>query len=328
MPKSSESKSIFITGANGGMGKEVCKILPERGFDRIVMTARSGAKLKAAQREIVAATQTSGATIEAYSGFDMLNASAIKSAVEGLPKDQKFDVVFLNAGGMIVSDGFETHRAGTTTIEKTVFQNVMGAHLTLVALKEKDLLADNVRVVIAGGEGARGLPGFIERPEFNDAEDMLNYLENPKTRTDKYNPFNALGTSKFMAALWVQKLSEQTANGMEVIWFSPGFTYGTDGVDDMPQPKRFFMANIMLPMMGLLGKAQSCRAGAEKFADCLSGKHAGNGDLVGAPAGTALGPFTDQTPMHPAFSDRRYRDAFWSLVEKACGPWPVQASGN
>lgn len=328
MPDTSTRKSILITGANGGMGKEVCKILPERGFARIAMTARSSAKLKAAQREVTEATKDSGACIEAYSGFDMLDAGANENAVDMLPKNQKFDVVFLNAGGMIVADGFETHTSENTSVEKTVFQNVLGAHLTLAALKERNLLADNVRVVIAGGEGARGLPGFIERPEFDGPDDMVSYLENPKARPDKYNPFNALGTSKFMAALWVQKLSEQTANGMEVIWFSPGFTYGTDGVDDMPQPKRFIVANIMLPMMGLLGKAQSCRAGAEKFADCLAGKHAGNGDLVGAPEGTALGPFTDQTPMHPAFSDRSYRDAFWSLVEKACGPWPAHASGN
>lgn len=131
-------KSILITGANGGLALETVKLLAEDGFDYIIMACRTLSKATEARKQVLEMRKaTTPITVQAYGGFDMNDPVQIAQAVNELSAERRLDVVFLAAGGVIFSDTYETKSWAGHTIEKTVFQNVIGAHLTLHHLKER-----------------------------------------------------------------------------------------------------------------------------------------------------------------------------------------------
>lgn len=311
-------KRIFITGANGGLASETIKHLISDGFTDIVMGCRSKSKGLKAREEVLSVAQDSKTvSIEVVDGFDMNDPNMIEMAVSGMSSSQKFDIVFLAAGGAVFTDDFQSTKWRGMEIERTVFQNVMGSHVTLSLLKKHNLLSDDVRVVMAGGEGARGIPGMIKAPFFVTRKALRDYVF--KKSGMKYNPMDALGISKFFAALWCLELSEREHENMEVIWFSPGFTYGTGGADGLPPMKRWFMKNVIFMIFKLMGQAQSPEEGGRKNADCIEGKIGENGDLIASPKGKAIGKLISQKPFHPAFTNPVFQEEFWNLVEEVFG---------
>lgn len=305
-------KSILITGANGGLGFETAKLLTAKGFDRILLAGRSLGKVQQAKSELDGLA-SAGTVISAAGGFDMNDPESIQNAVLALPHNEKFDVVFLQAGGVVFKDDYQYVTYNHTKVERTLFQNAIGGYITLINLMKNGLLAENARVVFAGGEGARGIPGMIEKPEFRSAKDFMNYVSGTG-KQPAYNPMNAIGVSKLVSALIVQKLA-RSGDGNKYVWFTPGFTHGTQGLAAMPAVKRFVMEKVMFGISGLLGFSQSPKQGAEKFAASLLGLIGSNGDVLGAPEGKVLGEITDQKPMNPTLTDQTIIDEFWDLLQ-------------
>lgn len=316
-------KSVLITGANGGLGKETVKWLIEDGFGRIVMGSRDEQRGRAARDEVLEATGAGREVdVTAVGGFDMTDPAKIEAAIASLPADQPFDVVFLQAGGVVFTKDYDTVEYRGRTVERTVFQNVIGGHITLAALRKRGLVAPNARVIFAGGEGARGIPGLIEAPHYDSPNALRQYVHAQLPEPHKYNPMNAIGASKFMGALWTRKLAELEGPNMSVVWFSPGLTYGTAGLAAKPPVQRWFLEKVVFGVMRLLGKAQSPRDGARKYADAIEGKVGQSGDVIGAPEGGALGKLTDQLPMNPDLQDPALREAFWGVLEEVY-PYPA-----
>lgn len=316
-----EQLSVFITGANGGMGLDTSKILVSSGIHRLVMATRTMDKAVTAKSKIDTAYPDHQTQIEVASGFDMTDPKAIEKAVHKLPKDQPFNIIFLQAGGVIFSNDYSYLTWNNTAIEKTIFQNVIGPYITLLQLKKHGLIAPNARVVFAGGEGARGIPGMIEKPVFDTINDFKNYIYG-KGNLPKYNPMNAIGVSKLMGAVLSQKLSSLEKN-MDVIWFTPGLTYGTNGLAAKPAIQRWFMEKIMFGIAGFLGFAQSPMQGAQKYVDCLLGIYGKNGDVLGAPEGKVLGDLVDQKPMNQMFTNTALQDEFWHILNTIYMPYHV-----
>ncbi len=317
------TQSVFITGANGGMGKATVKLLLQDGCPRIVMAGRSETKLEQARAEVLADTGAPGTAVQTADGFDMTDPDRIAAAVAALPADRPFDVIFVQAGGVVFGKDYRTVEHAGQTVETTAFQNVIGGHVTLAELRKRGLVAPGARVVVAGGEGARGIPGLIPKPTFASPQALCDYLRRPGDTKGRYNPMAAIGVSKLLSALWVRKLAELEGSAMTTVWFSPGLTYGTDGLADKPPVQRWFLEHIVFGMMRLFGKAQSPEAGARKYTQCLQGAIGDNGAIIGAPEGKALGELVDQVPMNDALSDDALRDAFWDFVQSVVGPWPA-----
>lgn len=317
MKSSANPKSIFITGANGGLGIETTQLLVKNGTQRIVMACRTSDKAIAARQQVIQTTHLKDSTrLEAIGGFDMNDPAKIETVVNALPANKPFDVVFLQAGGVIFTDDYEFVHWNGTKIEKTVFQNVFGAYITLYHLKKRGLIAPGARVVFAGGEGARGIKGLIDKPVFNSAQALQNYLLGKDA--PKYNPMNAIGVSKLMSALLTIKLASLNKD-LDFVWFSPGLTYGTNGLHKLSKVKQFVMGKLVFGLMALLGKAQNPKKGAQKYVNALQGKIGKNGDVIGAPEGVALGKLTDQKPMNAAFNDVALQNEFWNILESVCG---------
>ncbi|OJJ16761.1 hypothetical protein BKI52_33170 [marine bacterium AO1-C] len=305
--------NIFITGPNGGIGLEVVKILSKRKAKSIALACRTAEKAVWTQQEVLKHHDTD-TLLAPYGGFDMNDATAIEQAVAKLPQ-KPFDIIFLQAGGMVVANDFQFVQANGLQVEKTVYQNVIGAYITLLHLEKRALVAPNVRIVFPGGEGARGIKGMIKKPEFQSVEAFKTYL---LQGLGKYKDIDALGISKFMSGLLVQQLAEMDKS-KEYVWFSPGLTSGTNGLRDVAQPKRFVMEKIGFPMMNLLGIAQSPQKAAHKFVESLDGTYGKSGDLLGAPEGKGLGKIVDQKPMNAGLTNLQFRQAFWEIVKECVG---------
>ena len=314
-------KSILITGANGGLGLETTKFLVQDGFERVVMACRSASRGLEAKKEVMKFIPSgSNTSVEVIGGFDMNDPAQIIAAVDSLPADEKFDTIFLGAGGVIFSDDYQTVEWNNLSIEKTIFQNVLGGHIVMSQLKKRNLLSTGARIVYAGGEGARGIPGMIEKPNFSSPIELRNYILGDFKEHQKYNPMNAIGVSKLVGALWCKKMAQIEDGNLDIIWFSPGLTYGTSGLSGMPSAKRWFMKNIGFRIAMFLGMAQSPKDGARKFADCIEGKIGKNGEVIGAPENKTLGELIDQTPMNDAFSNEELRETFWEILEEVYQP--------
>lgn len=313
-------KSILIVGANGSLAKETIKHLIKDGFGSITMACRDEQKGLAAKTEILkSVTNTEAVNLSVVGGFDMNNPAMVEKAVKSLPSNVQYDIVFLAAGFAVFTEEFQTVEWKGKKFEKNIFQNMMGSHVTLSELKKHDMLARGARVVMSGGEGARGIKGMIDSPSFSSPGEFRKYVLAAFDPQAKYDPMNALGISKLCGALWTSKIASLQNNEMEVIWFSPGLTSGSEGLKThLPPLKRWFM-NTLLATFSLFGQSQSPKKGGRKFADCLAGKIGKNGELLGAPKGKAIGKITDQTAMNPAFTDIGLIEEFWNILEEAFG---------
>ena len=303
--------SILVTGANGGIGLETVKILAQMGARRIALASRSMEKARKAVHSI----GPSETKLEPYGGFDMLDYEKIREAVRQLPKE-KFDIVFLQSGGMVVSDKYEFIQVNGASIEKNIQQNALGGLLTLRYLDKAGLIQENARVVFAGGEGARGIPKLIKKPDFQTKAEFLDYVS---AASGKYNAMDAIGVSKFTSALIVQKLAELDAS-RSYVWFTPGLTGATKGLNELKNPKKFIMKHMGFPIMQLIGFAQAPGKAAEKNVLGLNGEVGSSGDLIGAPEGKALGKLSDQKPMNPSLTNHQLIDSLWDFVTTAYGP--------
>ena len=315
--------SIFITGANGGIAVETVKLLIKGGAKRIVLACRTIEKAEMTRTKLLSEQKTT-TVLEAVGGFDMTKQGEIEQAVKRLSADNPFDIVFLQAGGMIVSKDFQFIETPNGKVEKTIFQNVFGGYISLKALEEAGLLSKGARIVFAGGEGARGIPGLIPKPQFNTVEEYMSYLRRGR---GKYVDLHALGVSKFTSALLVQKLACLN-DGRSYVWFSPGLTSRTNGLQHVHNPKRFLLERIGFPFMELIGIAQGPKAAAQKYYDALNGSYGENGDLIGAPEGKAVGKLVDQKPMNLALTNHALRDALFDFVKSNISPDPNVSARN
>lgn len=314
--------SVLVTGANGGLGFETCKHLIKDGAKRIILACRTLEKAEAARSEL---ERNAGSKLETAldiaGGFDMNSPASIEEAVAKLPPDTSLDTLFLQAGGVTYGTAWKTVSHNGHQVERTIFQNVLGGHITLAALLERGFLARGARIVAAGGEGARGIPKLIARPNFQSADALRDYV-NVANREAPYSEMDAMGVSKFASALWVRHANRSHGEALEFVWFTPGLTAGTNGLAGVGATKQWLFENIGFPLMVLFRQAQTAEQGGRKFADCLQRRIGQPGALIGAPEGKSLGELQDQTPMNAGFSDVALQDAFWNLAESVCGALP------
>ena len=316
MNKEISKKSILIVGANGALAKETIKHLISDGAINVTMACRSESKGLATKKEIEESISSKKAKLSVIGGFDMNNPAKITKAIKSLSGLDRYDIVFLAAGFAVFSDDYESVEWNGKKVEKNIFQNLIGSHITLSELKKNNLLNKNARIVLAGGEGARGIKGMISKPEFSSVAEFRDYVFLQKT--PKYNPMNAIGVSKLCGALWTSKISKLEEGNLEIIWFSPGLTSKSSGLKTLAAPKRIFMG-LMFGILSLIGKSQDPKEGGRKNADCLTGKIGENGDLLGAPEGVALGGITDQRSMNSAFSNENLINEMWKILEEVTG---------
>ncbi|MBN3298826.1 RDH12 dehydrogenase, partial [Amia calva] len=104
-----DGRTVVITGANTGIGKETARDLASRGA-RVVIACRDVARGEATAAEIRSETGNQQVVVK---DLDLANTRSIKSFVEGFLKDEKQLHILINNAGVMMcpysktADGFE-----------------------------------------------------------------------------------------------------------------------------------------------------------------------------------------------------------------------------
>jgi NAD(P)-dependent dehydrogenase (short-subunit alcohol dehydrogenase family) len=192
-----EGRTVLITGANAGIGKDVARQLALRDDTaRIYLACRNPSRAQTAQTELEA---TTGRSIFDVVIMDVADLDSVRdgiSAVEG-----PVDALVMNAGGGGVGSPMALTKNGVTNIFAS---NVLGH----VALLDGLLAEDRLRqvAVYAGSEAARGIPKLhMKRPTFatTSTDELASVIDGTWYTDRKVGTALAYGQVKFIAALWM-----------------------------------------------------------------------------------------------------------------------------
>ena len=304
------NRSILITGANTGLGKDVARQLALRnGFDRIYLGCRDPAKAERAKRDLETVTGSSKFEVVI---IDLSDLDSVGAAVAGLSRP--IDAVLMNAGGT----GGPTPAALTAHGVTEMFaQNVLG-HAALL----EGLLADGEFTgvaVLTGSEAARGVPKLrIPRPTFVDssADEFASVIDGSFFMGRKYNPVLSYGQVKYLGALWMGAMARRRPE-LRFITMSPGNTAGTEALRDQPAPLRFIGNRILLPYLApALGIGHRLEYGAARLVTAVTDPSLRSGVFYASEANTVTGPVIDQAEIVPELRDPVIQDHAYEAIQR------------
>ena len=166
-----KGKTVLITGANVGIGKDIARQLASRPeIARIYLACRNQDRAATAKADLEAKT---GRRIFDIVLMDVADPGSVRAGLAVI--DGSLDAVVMNAGGM----GGKTPLALTADGVTYMFaQNVLGHVVLLETLLAENRLGEVA--VFAGSEAARGIPkmGF-KRPSFdsNSADELATVID-------------------------------------------------------------------------------------------------------------------------------------------------------
>jgi NAD(P)-dependent dehydrogenase (short-subunit alcohol dehydrogenase family) len=290
-------KTVLITGANAGIGKDVARQLalrPETG--RIYLACRNRDRATAAKAELEAAT---GRKIFDIVLMDVADPGSVRAGLASL--DGSIDALVMNAGGI----GGKTPLALTAHGVTTVFaSNVLGHVVLLEALLTEDRLREVA--VFAGSESARGVPKLrMKRPSFvsTSADELASVIDGSYFADRKTDITLAYGQVKYIGALWMAYLARQHPD-RRFVTVSPGNTSGTNGPDALALPLRLASRYVM-PHLGISHKLD---VGAKRLVDGVTDPTLSSGVFYASAANTLTGPLVDQAGIFPDLANPSFQD--------------------
>ena len=223
-------KTVLITGANAGIGKEVARQLASRPeIARIYLACRNRDKATTAKAELEAETGRRIFDIVLMDVADPVSVRAGLASISG-----SVDALVMNAG-VIGPQSMGLTADGVTTVFAT---NVLGHVVLLEGLLADDRLGEVA--VLAGSEAVRGVPKLrMKGPYFVSTLATSSHCHRRLLfRQNKKADFNlAFGQAKYIGALWMAYLARHYPD-RRFITVSPGNTTGTQAANDLPLPMR------------------------------------------------------------------------------------------
>ncbi|MEQ8325347.1 MAG: SDR family NAD(P)-dependent oxidoreductase [Cytophagales bacterium] len=298
-------KSVLITGANAGIGKETARQLALEGVEKIFLGCRNEAKAKAAKAELENST---GKSVFEILKIDVSNLDSVRAAIEALP--EPVEGLLMNAGGMGGVNFNGITKDGVTQIFAV---NVIG-HVVLaeglIAAKKLTKVA-----IYAGSEAARGVKAMkMEAPRLKTSSvDEFASIADSSFHGDITDPNIAYGPIKYMGALWMSSLARKNKE-IRFVTMSPGATYGTEGMNHIPFMKRMVFT-VMFKMLALSGNSHSVKKGAKRHVDGLLDESFKSGVFYGSESGTA-GPLADQSTLFPNLNNEQFQDNAYEAIHR------------
>jgi NAD(P)-dependent dehydrogenase (short-subunit alcohol dehydrogenase family) len=291
-------KSVLITGANAGLGKEIARQLATLpATTRVYLACRNEDRAAAAKAELEAQT---GQRIFEVVLMDVSDPASVRAGVAGV--DGSLDAVVMNAGGMGGKTPMELTADGVTYM---FAQNVLGHVVLLETLLAEDQLGEVA--VFAGSEAARGIPkmGF-KRPSFasNSADELASAIDGSYFADGKPDVNLAYGQAKLIGILWMAYLARQHPD-RRFISMSPGNTTGTAAPDDLALPMRMAAKYVMPRVPGL---SHSLDVGAKRLVDGVTDQSLSSGAFYASPANKLKGAPVDQTDIFPDLANPSLQD--------------------
>jgi NAD(P)-dependent dehydrogenase (short-subunit alcohol dehydrogenase family) len=295
------NKSILITGANSGLGKESARQLAMiNETEKIYLACRNLTKAQEAKQSLEKST---GRSIFEIVIMDVSDPDSVRSSVAGL--NEAVDAVIMNAGGMGGKSPMEKTSSGVTSL----FANNVLGHVVLVNELIKAKKLNNV-ALYAGSEGARGVDEMgMKRPDLlTSSVDEFAEVIDGSFFDAQIDPMEAYGYVKYTAALWMSSEARKNPD-IRFITMSPGFTSGTAVMDDLPRGKRLMFKYIMLPIVApLKGMVHKLEKGAKRFVDGINNESLESGVFYASKAKKLVGPVIDQSSIFPDLNNATYQD--------------------
>lgn len=295
------NKTILITGANSGLGKDAARqlaLLP--ATEKIYLACRSLEKAEIARQELK--KQTNRDIFEILP-MDVSDPVSVRSAVSQL--DAPVDALIMNAGGMGGKAPGKTTKDGVTSI---FAHNLLG-HVVLVDELTRANKLNNV-ALYAGSEAARGVKKMgMKRPDLTSSslEEFTSIIDGSYFN-GKMDPMAAYGLVKYIAALWIAAQARKHPN-IRFITMSPGSTKGTSVMDDLSGIQKIMFKYIMMPVvMPLTGLVHSLEKGARRYVDGINDESLQSGVFYGSHANVLTGPLIDQSTLFPDLNNTTFQD--------------------
>ncbi len=289
-------KTVLITGANSGIGKEVARQLALRPeMARIYLACRNQDRATAAKAELEAETGQCIFDIILMDVADLGSVRAGLAAIEG-----SVDALVMNAG-VIGPRAMGLTADGVTTVFAT---NVLGHVVLLEGLLVDDRLGEVA--VLVGSEAVRGVPKLrMKGPSFvSTSADELATVIDGSFFVGRKADFNlAFGQAKYIGALWMAYLARQHPD-RRFITVSPGNTTGTGAPSDLPLPMRV-AAKYVMPALGLAHKLD---VGAKRLVDGVTDPALSSGAFYASAANTLTGPLVNQADFLPDLANPSFQD--------------------
>lgn len=284
------NRTVMITGANAGIGKDTARQLALiKDTQKIYLACRNLDKARAAKAELEEAT---GRTIFEILIMDVSKPESVKSAVGRL--DTAVDALVMNAGGTGGKTPEQLTKEGVTQLTAS---NLLG-HVVLVDELLKNKKLNNV-ALFASSEAARGIKKMgMLRPELKESsvEEFISVLNGSKFGKE-FDAFQVYGWIKYIGTLWMASMAQKHPH-IKFISMSPGGTRGTQGMDDLPFIKRIFIKHIgMKVIMPLIGMSHSLQKGAKRFVDGINNSKFKSGIFYASKESVLTGPVVDQSTI-------------------------------
>ena len=295
------NKTVLITGANGGLGKDAARQLALLdGTEKIYLACRNEAKAKAAKSDL---EQQTGRSIFKIIIMDVSKPESVQKAVFSL--SEPVDAIIMNAGGMGGKTPFAITSAGVTQMFAV---NVLGH----VVLLDEMVKANKLKKVAlyAGSEAARGIDkmGIKPPPLQSDSVEDFTAVIYGNYFSDNADPMVSYGLVKYMAALWMSAQARKYPN-LRFITMSPGATSGTAVMDDMSGIQKILFKYVMMPIvMPMMGMVHELEVGAKRYVDGINDESLQNGGFYASKSNKPTGPTGLQGGFFPALDNTEYQD--------------------
>lgn len=277
-------KSVLITGANAGLGKDAARQLAlQPGIEKIYLGCRSEGKAQAAKQELEQAT---GKSIFEIVLVDVSDLKSVRAAVASLR--EPVDGLVMNAGG---GGGPNWNEITADGVMQIFAVNLLG-HVVLAEELLKTGKLTGV-AVYSGSEAVRGVPEMGIKQIFlktSSVDEFASIADG--TFFDKVtDPMVAYGPVKYMAALWMSALARKHPD-VRIVTMSPGATTGTEALNKVPFLKKIMFATMFRVML-LIGKVHRLEVGAKRYVDALTEDSYESGVFYASKKGVT-GPVVDQ----------------------------------
>ena len=296
MSSTTPEKTVLITGANAGIGKEVARQLALRPeMARIYLACRNQERATTAKAELEAAT---GRRIFDIVVMDVANLDSVRTGLAAV--DGSVDALVMNAG-VIGPQSMALTVDGVTTVFAT---NVLGHVVLLEGLLAEDRLGEVA--VFAGSEAVRGVPKLrMKPPSFvsTSADELASVIDGSYWASHKPDFNVAFGQAKYIGALWMAYLARKHPD-RRFITVSPGNTTGTGAASDLPLPMRV-AAKYVMPALGLAHKLD---VGAKRLVDGVTDPSLSNGAFYASADNKLNGPMVNQADFVPGLANPSFQD--------------------
>jgi NAD(P)-dependent dehydrogenase (short-subunit alcohol dehydrogenase family) len=290
-------KTVLITGANVGIGKDVARQLALRPeFARIYLACRNQDRATRAKAELEAVT---GRSIFDIILMDVADLGSVRSGFAAI--DGSIDALVMNAG--VIGDK-KLMNLTVDGVTKLFATNVLGHAVLLEGLLTENRLREVA--VFAASEAASGIPmlGF-KRPTFvsTSADELTTVIDGSYFADRKFDQNLAFGQVKFIGALWMAHLARQYPD-LRFITVSPGNTTGTEAAAGAAPPLRFAAKHIM-PHLGI---SHELDLGSKRLVDGVTDPTLSSGVFYASAAGKLKGPMVDQAEIFPDLANPSFQD--------------------